>query len=143
MALKLRIQCTGGDERRFWPLFSCCNEGKLCRSDGCSICVIYPAGETVGSRNVSAAMHSKYTVWTVWELKTGEVALSGLVIGPLLSMGQEGSAGTSSGNIKVVIVGTGVSDRNLGPPDRQGILVKMLEGRATFLNGAILDFGEE
>jgi hypothetical protein len=102
-----------------------------------------PAGETVRSRNVSAAMHSKYTVWTVWELKTEEVALSGSVSGPLLSMGQEGSAVTSSGNIKVVIVGTGVSDRNLGPPDRQGILVKVLEGRATLLNGAILDFGEK
>ena len=87
-------------------------------------------------------MNSKFTVWTAFELKTGEVAASGSVAGPLLLAGQEGSAVTPLGNIKVVIVGVGVSDRNLAPPDRQGILVKILEGKAAFLNGAIVEFAE-
>ena len=87
-------------------------------------------------------MNSKYTVWTVWELKIGEVVLSGSVIGPRLSIGQRGSAVTSSGIIEVVIAGTGVSDPNLGPPDRQGILVKMLKGEPASMSGATLEFGE-
>ncbi len=85
-------------------------------------------------------MHSEYTVWTASELKTGEVAVSGLVVGPRLSMGQEGSSASLTGNIKVVIVGIGVSDPNLGQPDRQGILVNILEGRAAWLEGSTLEF---
>lgn len=88
-------------------------------------------------------MNTKYTVWTASELKTGEVAVSGSVLGPFLSIGQEGSAVTSLGNVKVAVVGTGVVDRNLVPRDRQGILIKILEGNATFLCGATLDFSEK
>jgi hypothetical protein len=86
---------------------------------------------------------SKYTVWTVYELRTGEVAVSGSVVGPFVSIGQEGVAATPAGNVKIVVMGVGVSDPNLGPPGRQGILVKILEGRAAFLNGVTLDFAGE
>jgi len=82
-------------------------------------------------------MSTQYTVWTVWELKTGEVALSGAVTGLSLSIGLEGAATTSAGNVKVAIVGIGVSDRSLRPADGQGILVKMLEGKAAFLQKGI------
>jgi hypothetical protein len=85
-------------------------------------------------------MSTKYTVWTASELKNGEVALSGAVVGPLLSKGKEGSALTSGGDVKVLIIGTGVVDPNLVPPERQGILVKILEGNATFLEGATIEF---
>jgi hypothetical protein len=85
-------------------------------------------------------MASKYTVWTVYEIRTGEVAISGSVAGPLLSIGQRGSAVTSSGCIVVEIVGIGVSDRTLGPPDRQGILVKILKGDPASLKDVTIEF---
>ncbi len=85
-------------------------------------------------------MSSKYTVWTAWELKTGEVAVSGSVIGPLLMVGWKGSAETPYGPVEVVIVGIGVSDRTIGPPDRQGILVRMLRGEPAHLNGVTIEF---
>lgn len=85
-------------------------------------------------------MHSEYAVWTASELQTGEVAISGLVVGPRLSIGQEGSSASLTGNIKVVIVGIGVSDPNLGQSDRQGILVKILEGKVAWLEGRTLEF---
>jgi len=85
-------------------------------------------------------MKTQYTVWTANELKTGEVAVSGSVVGPFLSVGQEGEAAIPEGKVKVVVIGTGVVDPNLVPPDRQGILVKILEGKATSLNGLTLSF---
>jgi hypothetical protein len=86
-------------------------------------------------------MNTKYTVWTASELKTGEIALSGSVNGPFLSIGQEGETVTPQGLVKVVVIGTGVVDPNLVPADRQGLLVKVLEGSATSLQqGLILDF---
>ena len=88
-------------------------------------------------------MNTQYTVWTASELKTGEVAVSGSVVGPFLSIGQSGSAATPQGNVKVVVIGTGVIDPNLVPHNRQGILVKMLEGNAAALTGLTLDFGEQ
>ena len=86
-------------------------------------------------------MNTQYTVWTASELKTGEIAVSGSVNGPFLSIGQEGQAVTPQGLVKVLVVGTGVVDRNLVPAERQGLLVKVLEGKATSLQqGLILDF---
>jgi hypothetical protein len=85
-------------------------------------------------------MITQYTVWTASELKTGEVAVSGSAVGPLLDIGQVGVAATPEGSVKVVVVGTGVIDPNLVPPHRQGMLVRMLAGRATSLQGATLDF---
>ena len=85
-------------------------------------------------------MKTQYTIWTASELKTGEVAIAGSVVGPFLAIGQEGAATTPQGKVRVVVIGIGVIDPNLVPPNRQGILVKMLEGKATSLQGLTLDF---
>ena len=87
-------------------------------------------------------MSSKYTVWTAWRLETGEVAVSGSVAGPPLMVGWTGSAQTSHGPVELVIVSVGVSDRTIGPPDRQGILVRMLRGEAAHLTGATIQFSD-
>lgn len=87
-------------------------------------------------------MSSKYTVWTALKLATGEVAVSGSVSGPLLMVGWKGVCRTPCGDIEVVIVGIGVSDRTVGPPDRQGLLIRMLRGEADHLSGAMIEFSE-
>jgi hypothetical protein len=85
-------------------------------------------------------MSSKFAVWTAIKLKTGEVAISGSVSGPRLTVGRNGVAQTPGGNIEVVIVGIGVSDPTIGPPDRQGILVRMQRGEADDFGGATIEF---
>jgi hypothetical protein len=82
-------------------------------------------------------------VWTSRKLGTGEVAVSGSVMGPLLAVGRKGSATTSRGYIEVVIVGIGVSDRTLSAPDRQGLLLKMLKGEPAHLSGATIEFTDD
>src|SRR5262245_21165178 len=89
---------------------------------------------------VTEEMYSQFSVSTALELETGEVAVPGSVKGPLLMSGWTGSARTSAGIVEVLVVGVGVSDRTIGPPDRQGILVKMLRGEPAYLNGATLEF---
>jgi hypothetical protein len=84
-------------------------------------------------------MNSKYTVWTAFRLKTGDVAVSGSIDGPELMIGWRGSAQTSHGPIEVIVVGVGVSHRP-SEPDRLGILVRMVRGEAEHMIGATIEF---
>jgi hypothetical protein len=85
-----------------------------------------------------------YRVNEAAKLGNGAIMVSGTVIhGPILTIGQEGSAMVGSDKIRVVVAGTGVIDPNLNPPGRQGILVNMLEGDATLLKGLTLVFGHD
>ena len=45
-------------------------------------------------------MNTQYTVWTASELKTGEVAVSSVAVGPFLAIGQSGRCGYPRGKCK-------------------------------------------
>jgi len=84
---------------------------------------------------------TQYRVSEVARLRNGDIAISGLVVdGPLLTIGQKGSAMVGRDKIRVVVTGTGVIDPNLNPLGRQGILVNMLEGDEALLKGITLIF---
>ena len=72
--------------------------------------------------------------------------ISGSVQGPLFSLanrGQQGCAATSEGKVKVLLTGVAITDPALASRERQGILIKVLEGNAGLLiEGVTLDFGE-
>lgn len=84
-------------------------------------------------------MISKYKVWTAFKLPTGDVAVSGSVNGSL-SVGHKGVARVPFGDVEVIVVGIGVSDRNIGPPDRQGLLIRISLGELDNLIGATIEF---
>jgi hypothetical protein len=85
-----------------------------------------------------------YRVNEAAKLGNEAIMISGSVVdGPLLTVGQEGSAVVGGDKIRVVVTGTGVIDPNLNPPGRQGILVAMLEGDEASLKGITLLFSQD
>jgi hypothetical protein len=88
-------------------------------------------------------MNTQYKINEASLLANGLIMVSGTVVaGPQLVVGQEGGTTTSGHRVRVVVVGTGVMDPNLAPPDRQGTLVKLLEGDVGELKELTLEFGE-
>ena len=88
-------------------------------------------------------MKTQFRVNEASMLSNGSIMISGSIIaGPRLVIGQEGAMTTTHGSMKVIVVGTGVMDPNLAPSDRQGILVKLVEGDVKKLKGVALEFGE-
>lgn len=86
-------------------------------------------------------MKTQFTIATARELPDGSVMVSGSVEGPFLStVGQHGYASIAGGNVEVVIAGIGVVDPNFLTKERQGILIKMVEGTANLLVGITLEF---
>lgn len=86
-------------------------------------------------------MITEYRVNEAAELRNGEIMVSGVIVdGPRLAVGQQGTAKTSAGILKVLVIGVGVVDPNLNPPGRQGILVRVLEGDGASLKGVVLFF---
>jgi hypothetical protein len=74
-------------------------------------------------------------------LSNGSMMVSGSVIaGPRLTVGQEGTIETSEFRVRLVVVGIGVMDPNLTPPERQGILARLLEGDVGKLKGLTIVF---
>jgi hypothetical protein len=88
-------------------------------------------------------MITHYKVNEAAMLSNGSVMISGSIIaGPRLAIGQEGTTITSEQSIRVLVVGTGVVNPNLTPPDRQGIVAKLLQGDVESLKRLTLAFGE-
>jgi hypothetical protein len=84
-------------------------------------------------------MKTRYKVNTAGELKNGTVMLSGIVDGPLLEVGQKATIWLGNDAVSIDVVGVGVVDPNLGK-DRQGILVKMLNGTGSQLKNVTISF---
>ncbi len=88
-------------------------------------------------------MKTQYTINGASLLSNGSIMVSGSVIaGPRLAVGQEGTMASTEQRVRVVVLGIGVMDPNLAPADRQGILVKLLEGDIEKLKGLTLEFSE-
>jgi hypothetical protein len=86
-------------------------------------------------------MKTLFTVKTLMELPNGLAAISGSVEGEFLSrIGSQGRATTPGGNLRVEILGIGVVDPSFLTKERQGILIKIVEGNVGLLAGATLHF---
>ena len=87
-------------------------------------------------------MKTLFTVKTATELPDESIMVSGSVEGPFLTrVGQSGYM--LGGNVKVLITGIGVVDPTFLTAERQGILIKVLEGNVGALKGVTLVFDEE
>jgi len=74
------------------------------------------------------------------KLRNGQFVVTGSFKGPRLVRGQHGVAAIPSGDIKVEIIGIGVTDPNLVKPDMDSVLINVQEGDAELLKGATLNF---
>jgi len=91
-------------------------------------------------------MKTRFTIKTANGLPDGSFMVSGSVEGPFLTLtdkGRQGTAATTAGNIKVELTGIGVINPNFLTKERQGILLKILEGNGILVEGVTLDFGEQ
>ena len=83
-------------------------------------------------------MTTRFLVNEAATVLAGTVMVSGTILeGPRLTVGQWLELSTTNGNLTFEVIGTGVSDPNLGPPGRQGILLRF-DGDAGILQGMTL-----
>ena len=85
-------------------------------------------------------MKTQFVVSEICRLPNEKLALSGSVIGPLLSAGQQGSATTPSGKVKIEVASIGIVDSTRVKPGMQALQIRMVEGDVEALRGATLTF---